>query len=72
MAEELAIKWVVLKRVNGHAEPVGQTIQLFDDEALALEEARRLAERHHGTKFAVFELIGQRTYEAVLKQEDVA
>lgn len=71
MTDGLEPKWMIAKRINGHAEPLGPTIQLFDTDDAAVEEARKMAERYHNTKFAVFRLVAQRTYETVLKEEDV-
>ena len=58
--------YIVVKRVNGHFEPVSNTlIQSFPELSTAIAERDKLTERFSGQTFAVFALSSQSTFTPV-------
>jgi hypothetical protein len=58
MTDAIPPKWVVLRRVNGHCEPVaGPVIEMHESEEAARTSADFLSNKHHGIKFSTFRLI---------------
>jgi hypothetical protein len=62
---------IVLKRVNGHFEPMAPVIESFPTPEAASTHRSLLAKRHQGQTFAVFALVQQETYQPIAVVETV-
>ena len=62
---------IVLKRVNGHFEPMAPVIESFPALEAASTHRSLLAKRHQGQTFAVFALVQQETYQPIAVVETV-
>jgi hypothetical protein len=54
--------WILLRRVNGHFEPLSPSIESFPTEEAAIAARAAKAVRQHGTTYAVLQLVSQETY----------
>lgn len=66
-------RWIIVKRVNGHFEPIsGNIIQSFADKDEAIGHRNALAGKYRGQTFAIFGLVGQSTLQPVMVVDEVS
>lgn len=68
-AASLGSRFVILRRINGHFEPISPAIESLPNEGVAIARVNDLARRYPNQTFAWFELRGQA--QPVAKQTEI-